>query len=205
MRGRVGAGLLTAALVALPAHAFAEETSPEAATGIESLVSVQEIGLQGGIAAGGRVTPGGVHLSAWHLYQLSDTDWFDGGIGFVFGSNTASCFRDRQNQVLCDHGLASGFAGKLSIGVRRWLRSQGRFIPYVRGGFAAGVATFSKDEVVGLSLPLWIGAGVRARVSDGVALTGGATVEGGVGWYSRGLGMEPIAALVIFAGADFGL
>jgi len=171
----------------------------------EPLFSVQEIGARTGIAAGGRVTPGGLYLAGEYLYQLSDTDWFDGGFGFVFGAGTASCFRDREDDVLCDHGIAHGFAGELSAGVRRWLLGRGQFVPYVRAGVSLGVATFNKDEVRGLTVPLWVGAGVRARVSEGVAVAAGAVLKAGAGWYNRGLGLEPLAGLLVTVGVDFGL
>lgn len=85
------------------------------------------------------------------------------------------------------------------------MHSQGRFIPYVRGGLSLGVASFGSDDVRGLTAPLWIGGGVRATVSEGIAVAAGAVVEAGVGWFNRGLGLEPLAAILITAGVDFGL
>jgi hypothetical protein len=106
---------------------------------------------------------------------------------------------------VCDHGIAHGFEGSLSAGVRRWLRPQGRFVSFVRAGLSLGVASFGKDDVRGVTAPLWIGAGVRARVADGVAVSAGAEVAGGVGWYNRDLGLEPVFSLLVTAGVDFGL
>lgn len=208
MRGRIGIGSIVALMiVSLSASAMADEDAEvsEEPSGIESLVSAQEIGARTGIAAGGRVTPGGLYLGGKYLYQLSDTDWFDGGFSFVFGSGAASCFRDRDDQVVCDHGIAHGFGGELSAGVRRWLQPQGRFVPFVRAGVALGLASFGKDDVWGLTAPLWIGAGVRARVAEGVAVSGGAALAGGVGLYDRDLGLEPVLSLLVTAGVDFGL
>jgi hypothetical protein len=184
--------------------ARADESAAEPAEA-QVPASVQEIGVRTGIAAGGRVTPGGLYLGGVYLYQLSDRDWFDGGLAFTFGSGAAACFRDREDRFLCDHGLVHGFSGEASAGVRRWMRSQGRFVPYVRAGISLGVAVFNRDEVRGLTLPAWIGGGIRARVSDGVYVAGGAMLKAGVGWFNKELGLEPLAALLMTAGVDFGL
>src|SRR5689334_16702460 len=48
-------------------------------------ISDQNIGAELGLAAGGRVTPGGLRIAGHYLYQLNDVDWFDGSIGFTYG------------------------------------------------------------------------------------------------------------------------
>src|SRR5262249_17522153 len=68
----------------------------------------QAISAEVGVAAGSRVTPGGLRIAGQYLYQLSDEDWFDGAASFTYGSASAACFRDRSNAVVCQHGLADG-------------------------------------------------------------------------------------------------
>ena len=54
-------------------------------------------------------------------------------------------------------------------------------------------------------MPAWLGAGVRARVTDTLAIAGEARYQFGIGWLDHDLGLEPQAGLVIAVGVDFRL
>lgn len=208
-RRELTAGLLAAVLSA-PAAAAAGGTGAEAGVeengdGSGPPVSEQEIGARLGIEAGGRVSPGGFHLGGAYLYRLADKDWLESGVSFTFGGSDAACFRDRDGDFLCDHGLLSGFAAEVSAGVRRFFRGRQGFVPFAGAGIAARLVSFTGDGVGGLALPLYATGGVRARVAERVAVLGGATVRGGVGFYDSNLGLEPHLTLAIHAGVEFGL
>ena len=184
------------------AHAdeAATTTAPAA-----SLVAEQELGAQLGFAAGGRVSPGGLLVSGDYLYKLAERDWFDASVGFSFGGNAPACFRDRQDNRLCDHGIADGFGMYVSGGVRRFLAVNKKFVPYVRAGLALRLSSFSSDAVTGLVVPLFIGGGVRARVTDGVSVVGHALVELGGGTFNKGVGLEPHFSFAVLGGVEFAL
>jgi hypothetical protein len=173
--------------------------------GDDAPAGVQELGARLGMVAGGRTTPGGLLLSAVYLYQMSETDWFEGGIGFSFGGGDAACFRDRDDQFVCDHGATSGLSGGISLGVRRFLGGRQRFVPFAGAGFDVRYVGFGADEVRGLALPAWLEAGARARVADGIAIAAEARYQFGVGWLDHDLGIEPQAGLVVGVGVDFRL
>jgi hypothetical protein len=78
-----------------------DEDEPEA-------IPDQSVGASAGVAGGGNVTPGGFRVSGHYLYRLAEQDWFDGTASFTFGSGGAACFRDRMDDVVCDHGFADG-------------------------------------------------------------------------------------------------
>ncbi len=169
------------------------------------VAGAQELGVRIGMAAGKRTTPGGLYLAGTYLYQLSRQDWFEGGLAFSVGSGDADCFRDRQDRFICDHGIAAGVALGLSVGVRRFLATRQSFTPYIHAGVDLRYVSFSADEVRGVALPLWLGAGVRARVGEGVAIAGGARYQAGISWFNRDLGIEPQSALIMIVGVDFRL
>jgi hypothetical protein len=167
----------------------------------------QEIGATLGVAAGGRTTPGGLRIGGHYLYRLSDQDWFDGTVGFVFGGGDAECFRDRMDVVICDHGIADGYAAKVETTFRRfWPQlANDTFWPFTRAGIGASIVRFSDDDTTGITFSLHAGAGLRAAVADGIAVIGVADFELGIGQFSNGVGGEPQLGVNIMAGAEFKL
>lgn len=168
-------------------------------------VGDQAISVAAGAAIGGRVTPGGLRIAGQFLYQLSDEDWFDGGAAFTFGSGRPACFRDRNNKVVCVHGIAEGAGVELSASVRRVYPQRGAFRPYARVGVGLGLARFGDDDITGFTIPAHVGGGVRVGVSPGVAIVAEGDFELGFGSFSRGLGSQPQLGLAIAAGVEFRL
>jgi len=171
----------------------------------ETKMSSQEIGARLGIEAGGRTSPGGVHMTGSYLHRLSEADWLDSGVGFTLGGDSAECFRDRDGELLCDHGVFSGGAIEAIAAVRRVFAPQGKFAPYARLGVALRVIRFADDDLSGFGVPLLFGGGVRATVADRIAVVGAADVRTGVGFFGRDLGVEPQWSLAISAGVEFAL
>ncbi|NVB79452.1 MAG: hypothetical protein HOV81_13740, partial [Kofleriaceae bacterium] len=165
----------------------------------------QAIGASLGMVTGGRVTPGGLRVEGHYLYQLAETDWFDGTAAFTFGGGGAACFRDRANEFMCDHGLASGKGVEITAAVRHFFAGSGNFWPFARVGVGIGIDRFSDDEVTGVAIPLHAGAGMRTTLTPEVALTVLADVELGIGLFNHSLGWEPQVGAVISAGVEFGL
>lgn len=182
-----------------------EPTSEVEAEVPEPPESTQRIGGQLGLEGGGRTSPGGFAIGGSYIYRLTETDWLDGGVSFTFGSASAACFRDRDDQVLCDHGLLKGFAAEVSAGVRRDFAGQDRFTPFARVGLAVRLVSFGDDDVKGAAVPVVVGGGVRAQVADRIAVVGGATLRAGIGILSGDVGVEPHASLAIHFGVEFGL
>ena len=158
-----------------------------------------------GVAAGGRVAAGGVRIAGSYLYRLTDSDWLDTGVGFTFGSGDPNCFRDRSNDLVCDHGFASGFSAEVAVAVRRDLTPQGQFVPFIRAGLALQVVSFSSDDVIGIALPLLGSGGVRARVHPVLSVVAQIDLRVGWGLFNRGLGLEPQASAALGAGVEFDL
>jgi hypothetical protein len=189
--------LIVALVICAPAIARADSPLPD--------VGDREISGELGIAAGARTTPGGLRVAGHFLYELSDTDWFDGVVAFTFGSGQAACFRDRADVFVCDHGQLDGFAGELGGGVRRFLSASQGFRPYVRIGATARVFRFDDDGVNGFAIPISVGAGVRVRVADNIAIGGQAAIEVGPGWLGHGLGAQLERGFAIGALAEIAL
>jgi hypothetical protein len=216
-RGRAGWGpraapLATAAaplaaalalLLATTATARAE-TEPSAAAA-EPIAGEQELGVRLGMTIGGRVTPGGLTIAGNYMYQLTDVDWFEGLLSFTFGGDRAVCFRDRADDLSCDHHALHGVAAEGGVAARRFLSTRDAFAPYVRVGLGLRVARYRDDDLTGVALPVLVGGGVRARVAPTVSVIGDAAVQVGPAWLSRGLGLEPQASLSIFGGVEFRL
>jgi hypothetical protein len=184
------------------------ETAPQAradAGASTADVADREIGVQLGIASGGHTTPGGFRIGGRFLYQMSDVDWFEGLVAFTFGSSAASCFRDRADVYTCDHAALDGFSADFGVGIRRFFTGQSGFRPYARIAAAARVLRFGDDAVSGFGIPLSLGAGVRVRISDDVAVGGEATVELGPSWLGRGLGAELQRGLAVGVTAEIAL
>jgi hypothetical protein len=165
----------------------------------------QELSGSIGAEMGGRVSPGGLHVGGAYLYQLSEQDWFDGGLAFTFGSSARACFRDRDGDTLCDHGVTDGFGGEVSGGVRRYFPGQGRFTPYARVAIALRLVSYGGDDVRGFAIPLEAGGGVRAAVSDRISIAGGAELRLGPAWFNSDLGTEPHLGLAIHVAAEMRL
>ncbi len=180
-------------------------TATTTATDVADDMGDQGVGATLGLALGGRVTAGGLRVAGDYLYQLSDQDWFDGIAAFTFGSGAGGCFRDRMDQVQCDHGLAEGTSLEIAGGVRRMFAAQGAFRPFARVALGLAYTRFSNDDVSGVSIPLHAAGGLRARVANGVAVVGMAELAIGVGSFGRGLGAEPLVGFAVTAGAEFRL
>jgi len=171
----------------------------------QSALGDQLISVEAGLASGGRVTPGGLRINGHYLYQLSDRDWFDGTVSFTFGSGRGGCFRDRQDTVICKHGLSDGTGVEISARIRRMLTPRGVFHPFAQIGLGLGLARFSGDDVSGVTFPLHGGGGLRVAVAPTIAVVVEDELELGIGSFGRGLGIEPQIAFAITAGVEFQL
>src|SRR5262249_15688147 len=100
-------------------------------------VGDREVGVQLGVASGAHTTPGGLRIGGHFLYQMSDSDWFEGLAAVTYGSSAAGCFRDRGDAYVCQHGLADGFSVDLGVGLRRFFAAQRGFRPFARLAVAA--------------------------------------------------------------------
>jgi hypothetical protein len=158
-----------------------------------------------GAAAGGRVTPGGLRVGGRYLYRLSTNDWFEGHVAVTFGRGDARCFRDRDDDFLCDHGTAEGFAAEVGGGIRRRFLANGRYQPFVRAALGARVSRFGADDVQGFVIPLTAAGGVRVAVGEDIAISAEGALELGVGFFGHGLGTEPQLGLAIAAMVEFAL
>src|SRR5690349_14748930 len=111
--------LVVSSLLLASASARAEDVDS-----ITTMTAAEDLGDQGigaevGIAAGGRVTPGGLRVGGHYLYQLSAQDWFDGTASFTFGSESAGCYQDQMATLVCEHGFTSGRGVEVAATVRR--------------------------------------------------------------------------------------
>ncbi|HTR52411.1 MAG TPA: hypothetical protein VMJ10_16975 [Kofleriaceae bacterium] len=199
---------LIAVAALLPAAARADSVPVPAPPPVPTAADVigdQGIGAELGLATGGRVTPGGLRLAGHYFYQLSDQDWFDGSASFTFGGDSAQCFRDRTGSFVCDHGLTDGDGVVISATVRRYFVAQGMFRPFARAGIGIGLARFGADGVTGLVIPLVGGAGLRAEITEGIAVVARADLEVGLGIFDKSLGLQPQLGGVVMIGAEFRL
>jgi hypothetical protein len=199
------------------APAATSTTGPDSGTGTALVdtggrqapadMSDQAIAPMVGVAAGGRTTPGGLVIAGHYYYKLTDQDWADSSASFTFGSAAADCFRDRMDDVLCDHDLADGYAGRITFAVRRFLPgvASDTFWPFARLGVGAGLVRFSDDDVTGITFYGVAGVGLRASVNENVSITGQADLDLGLGQFSGGVGGEPQLGVNITAGAEFKL
>ena len=195
--------LVSSLLLVSTAHAE-EVDSISAMTAAEELGD-QGIGAELGIAAGGRVTPGGLRVSGHYLYQLSDQDWFDGTASFTFGSERAGCHHDQMATLVCEHGFTKGRGVEIAATVRRMFEAKGAFRPFVRAGVGISLVRFSGDGVSGVAFPVHLGAGLRARVAPAVAVVAQGELQVGLGRFGDQLGTEPQVGAAITAGAEFRL
>jgi opacity protein-like surface antigen len=174
-------------------------------SGTENDIGDQAISVEIGAAAGGRVTPGGLRIAGQFLYQLSDEDWFDGTASFTFGSGTAACFRDRQDAVICSHGVADGAGIEVTASIRRMFVARGAFRPFARVGVGFGLIRFDRDDVSGYTVPAHAGGGVRVAIAPAIAIVAEGEIALGFASLSRGLGSQPQLGLAVTAGAEFRL
>jgi hypothetical protein len=159
----------------------------------------RELGARLGVAMGRRFTPGGVRVAGVMLYRLSESEWFDGSMAFTFGRSRSTCFTDRDGAFACDYGVIDGTAIDLVAGIRHFLPGPERFAPYVRAGVGVRLLSFGGDDVRGLAVPVSAGVGVRARVSDLVAVGGDVGAEAGIAWLDHGLGSQSQLGIVMQA------
>ena len=190
---------------ATPAPAATAAPPDAGATSSDDEAGDQAIAAELGVAAGSHVTPGGLRIAGRYVYQLSDEDWFEGAAGFTFGSGRAACFRNRQNAVVCDHGLAEGTGIELTASVRRLFTPRGAFRPFARVGVGLGLVRFGDDDVSGFTNPAHVGGGVRVAVAPAFAVVADAALALGFGSFSRGMGSQLQFGLAITAGAEFRL
>jgi hypothetical protein len=193
-------GLASATARAEDGAVAAPAAAPERDDDVDQMVAAF-----GGVAAGGRTTPGGVVVAGEHLYRLTDYDWLASSVDFTFGGGDAGCFRDRDDAVVCEHGVLDGFAAELAIGLRRHLAAHGRVTPYVKLGLGVRLVSYAADDLRGVAFPLIAGGGVRTRVAPHVQLLGAATLRAGLGKFGRGVDAEPHLSLALLAGVEFEL
>lgn len=183
-----------------------EEPLPDVGENPGDSVADRELGVALGAAVGGgSITPGGLRIAGSYLYQLSDLDWFEGSVAFIFGTGGAECFRDRADELICDHGSTDGVATDGIAGIRRFFRGQGSFRPWLRAAVGLRVARFGDDEMTGAGLYLAPSAGVRARVDDRIAIGGHATAELGGAWFSKGYGAAAQLGFGVGMSVEFAL
>ena len=205
MPRRLALALVCAAAATARADTPAAPASPAAPAGPADDVGDQGIGADLGLATGRRTTPGGLRVAGHYLYQLSDQDWFDGIASFTFGGGSAACFHDRSNKLVCDHGSLDGDAVEIAATVRRYFAGQGEFRPFARAGLGLGLIHFGGDGVSGFAIPVHVGGGVRAEVTEDLAIIGQADLTAGIAFCNRGLGVEPQLGFAVTAGAEFRL
>lgn len=198
--------VLVAAVVAAATPAFAEEPVDRVTSTVTG-PSDQGMAAEVGVAAGGRVTPGGLRIAGHYLYQLSSRDWFDGSASFTYGGPGRGCYVDeaQMSTMTCDHGLADGTAVEIAASVRRMFTAYGAFQPFARAGLGVSLVRFAGDDVDGLVVPLHLGGGVRTTLAPSVALVTQADLAVGLGGFDHGLGIEPQLGFAVTAGAEFDL
>jgi hypothetical protein len=163
------------------------------------------LGAEVGASGGGGTTPGGMRVGGRYLYRMTDHVWFDGGVHFTFGAAATGCSRTPPDGMTCSHGVADGFSGDLSLGLRRNLPGQGAFTPFVRGGVFGRVLRFAADDVTGAAFGIDAGAGVAATVRDDVAIVGSAGGFLGRGWLGSGVGSAGQLGMIVTVGAELRL
>ena len=196
---------MIAIVVALAATARADDKADQLPQPGDVQLGQHALGAAIGFAGGGRVTPGGLRVSGDYLLRLDEGWWLDASAGFTFGSSSAGCFRDRADAYVCAHGITDGFAVQAAATIRRLFAAQKQFRPFAFGGVGVGLVRFGGDALTGLLIPLHLGGGVRAQVTDTVAIVGQADLSAGVGVFGNGLGAQPLVGFAILAGTEFKL
>lgn len=190
------------AAAAPPSEPAAAAEDLEAA---ESRWTDQGLGVGMGLAVGSRHTPGGLRISGAYLYRLSKDDWFDGAASFTIGSGDAACFRDRDDERVCDHGALDGFAFDVIAAIRRSWPVENSFAPFVRLGAGLRFVRFSGDSIAGLAIPLIGGGGVAIDMSPTTRLVAAGQLELGAGLFTRDLGAATQFGMSLSVGVEFAL
>lgn len=185
-------------LVAVPSLAHAGDDSEPAPDDDRQRAIAVELGATGG----GGATPGGMRVGGRYLYRLAAHDWFDGGVAFTFGTPRAACGRVAPYGMECAHGPVDGFAGDLSLGVRRDLPGQQGFVPFVRAAVFGRVLRFERDDVSGAAAGLELGVGLRAAVRGDLSIVAGANGFAGLAHLGADYGNDGQLGLTINAGAE---
>ena len=193
--------LAVVVVVGTPAIAAAEEGEPLPLRAEPQVALAAELGATGG----GGATPGGMRIGGRYLYRLAAQDWFDGGVAFTFGQPRAGCGRVPPEGMRCDHGVIDGFAGDLSLGIRRELRGKQGFVPFVRAAVFGRVLRFAADDVTGAAAGGELGFGVRAAVRGELSVVGGATAFAGMARLGNGYGAAGQLGLTIGGGVELRL
>ena len=193
------ASVLTVLVLSSPALAEPPGADAPPAADDHAVALAVEVGAVGG----GGATPGGLRVGGRYLYRMAERDWFDGGVAFTFGRPGAGCGRVPPDGMACAHGVADGFAGDLSLGVRRELGRDPAFVPFVRAAGFARVLRFASDDVTGVAAGGELGAGLRARVGDDLSLVGAATAFAGLARLGNDVGGAGQLGLIIVGGAEF--
>lgn len=201
----IASRLAAIVLAVLPAAVAAEPAADVVASTLAADPGDQGVGAEVGIASGGALTPGGLRVAGHYLYQLSQSDWFDGAAAFTFGADRAGCTTDGMPPLTCNHGFTDGDSVEISASVRRLFAPQGAFRPFARAGVGIALVRFTADDVAGVAVPLHLGAGVRARVAPRVAVVAQGDLQLGLGGFNRGLGVEAQLGMAFTAGAEFDL
>lgn len=205
-------GLAAAATLLSLAYASTSRADEE-----PRLSGTQELGARLGWQTGiGDVSPGGLRVGGVYLYKLSSDSWSENGASVGFGSGDASCWYDRENALVCDHGVADGFTFQLTTGVR-WYPNLGKkgAQPYARAGLGLAYVRFVDDFLTGIALPVHVGAGARFEITERVSVGGEALFELGPAIFgtdsgaapadSESLGFEAYSSLVVLFTIDFKL
>jgi len=194
-------GLVVVAAVATTLAA----AEPRARADEPGEIGDQEIGVGAAVAAGGDDTVGGLRLSGRYLYQLAEDDWFDGAAAFTYGGGAEGCAPAPGGELACERGSLTGLAVEITAGVRRRFTGRSRFVPHVRVAVGGRIVRFDADDLGGFGIPVVAAAGVRVRVTPGIAVGAEAAVEGGVAWFGRGRGAEPQLGMVVGGQVEFRL
>ncbi len=192
--------ILAVVLAAAPAAAQEEDASTPGLLEIGGKVGTQ-LGLGG-------YTPGGLRFAGVFLYRMAEETWFDGELGFTFGSSDRACIPDPVFQLgrSCSHGAFDGFSTQLRLGARYpFWELEGGVVPYVRGGVGIDFVNFAGDDVGGFALPLWAGGGGRWRVSEIVTIGGDAFLSFGPAFFGEDVGTKGVFALGVQVGAEIRL
>ena len=99
--------------------------------------------------------------------------------------------------------MLQGGSVEVAANVRRFFGGRDQFWPFARAGVGVSIVRFSADSVTGLGIPLHLGGGVRATVSDGIAIVGEGELALGFGLFNHGLGLEPQVGVAITVVAEF--
>jgi hypothetical protein len=167
----------------------------------------QELGARlGAQISATDTTPGGLRLGGVYLYRMTERTWSDSAAAFTFGAGGAECYIPRDGGFTCAHGIADGFSFQVASGLR-WYPDLGGgdAQPYLRGGLGLGIVRFGADEVTGLAIPLFAGAGVRFAVTEKVTLSGEAQLDVGPALFNHDLSFQPYLAMTILFGVEISL